>query len=155
MSDAFSHSGDKLYISTTPQNDDLTDHVSEGFPSLSYTEVKKIGSVGEYGINTNVISYDTWGRDVNLKAKGTTNAGDPAVECARDDTDAGQIAMRAAGAPTNKNSYAFKVEKQDGSIDYLRGLVMGPNSPSGRNEDFDLHVFTLGLQQAPVHIVAP
>ncbi len=148
----YSHAGAKFSISTTAQNDDLD---QAGFEALSWTEVSPVGSMGEYGINTNMLTYDTWNTLVAKKAKGITNAGDPAVEVARDDADAGQTAMRAAGAPDAFDSYAFKVEKQDGSIDYLRGLVSGPNSPSGRNEDFDLHVFTLGLQQQPVHVAAP
>lgn len=152
---AYSHSGVKFYISTTAQNDDLDDHASLGFPGLTYTEVKAVGNIGPYGIDTNVISYDTLSTAVTLKAKGITNAGDPEIECARIDDDPGQIAMRAAGAVTVRDSYAFKIEKQDGSVDYLRGLCMGPNRPSGRNEDFDLEVFTLGLNQEPLHIAAP
>ena len=152
---AYSHAGVTLHISTTAQNSDLDDHASSGFPSLTYTEVKNVGSIGEYGIDTNMISYDMLSTAVSRKAKGITNAGDPEVEVARDDTDPGQLLMRAAGAVSNHNSYAFKVVKQDGSIDYLRGLVAGPNSPSGRNEDFDLHVFALALNQEPVHVNAP
>lgn len=152
---AYSHSGVKFYISTTSQNTDLDDHASLGFPGLTYTEVKNVGSIGEYGINTNVISYDMLSTAVSRKAKGITNAGDPPIEVARDDDDAGQSAMRVAGAVAVKDSYAFKIEKQDGSIDYLRGLVMGPNRPTGRNEDFDLEVFTLGLNQEPLHVAAP
>ena len=152
MSNAFSQSGDKFFISTTAQNEDLDDHVVSGFPALAYTEVKKVGSIGEFGTNTNIITYDTLDRDVTLKAKGMTNAGDPAIECAEDLADPGQIAMRAAGASTNKNSYAFKIERADGTVEYLRGLCAGPVQPGGRNEDFRLHVFTLGLNQTSVTI---
>ncbi len=152
---AYSHSSVKLYVSTTAQNTDLDDHATLGFPGLTYTEVKNVGSIGEYGINTNVISYDMLSTTVSRKAKGITNAGDPQVEVARDDADAGQDLMRTYGAVANKNSYAFKITKQDGSVDYLRGLVMGPNRPSGRNEDFDLEVFTIACNQEPLHIAAP
>lgn len=154
MDQAFSHSGVKVYVSNTAQNSDLDDHATLGFPGLAYTEVKNVGSLGEYGINTNVISYDMLSTAVTRKAKGITNAGDPPLEVARDDTDAGQIKMRTYGAVANKNSYAFKVVKQDGAVDYLRGLVMGPNRPSGRNEDFDLEVFTIACNQEPLHIPA-
>ena len=53
------------------------------------------------------------------------------------------------------------------TVRYNRGLVTGPTIPLGRTEDFDLEVFTLGLQQrqltvdpsaagvAPVLTVAP
>lgn len=151
---AFTHSSDKFYISTTPQNTDLDDNASTGFPSLTYVEVKAVGSVGEHGLTTNIVSYDTWDRDVSLKAKGITDAGSPDVECARIPTDPGQVAMTAAGQPAVKDSYAFKIELQDGTVRYMRGLVAGPRHPSGRNEDFDLNVYTLGLQQ-PVIDVAP
>ncbi len=148
MSQIYSHAGDKFYISTTAQNADLDE---SGFDGLSFTQVGKVGSIGEFGITTNMLTYDTLDTVVAQKAKGITNAGDPPIECARDDDDAGQTAMRTAGAPTVYDSYAYKVLRQDGSIDYLRGLCTGPVSPNGRNEDFDLHMFTLGLVQAPVH----
>lgn len=154
MSEALANSGSKLYICTTPQNSDLTDHVSDGFPSLDWVQVKKVGSVTERGISTNPISYDTWDTLVSLKAKGITNAGDPTVEVAEDLTDPGQIAMRTFGVPSDPNNYAFKVERANGSIEYLRGLVAGPNIPGGRNEDFVLNVFTLMLNQPPI-VVPP
>ncbi len=155
MSEAFSNSGDKLFICVTPQPDDLDDGASTGFPSLLYVQVKKVGSAGERGISTNILTYDTWDTQVALKAKGITNAGDPQVEVAEDLTDPGQTAMRAAGDPYNKGNYAFKVERSDGSLEYWRGLVAGPNIPGGRNEDFRLNVFTIALQQAPIVVAAP
>lgn len=144
----YSHAGDQFFISSTAQNEDLTESEFDG---LTYTQVKNVGSIGEYGINTNMLSYDVYDRVVSLKAKGITNAGDPQVECARTDADPGQIAMRTAGEPDYFSAHAYKVIRQDGSIDFLRGLVAGPVSPNGRNEDFDLHRYTLGLVQAPVH----
>ena len=152
MSQANSQSGDKLFISTTVQNNDLDDHATSGFQGLTYVEVKKVGSIGEFGLATNMLTYDTLDRDVTTKAKGLTNAGDPQIECAEDLADPGQIAMRAAGAVTNKGNYAFKILRADGTIEYLRGLVADPVKPGGRNEDFRLNVFTLGLQQAAITI---
>lgn len=152
---AYTHSSDKLYISTTPQNEDLDDHAVNGFPSLVYTEVKGVGSVGELGLNTNIVSYDTWGSDVISKGKGLTDAGSADVEMLRVATDPGQIAMRAAGATTNKNNYAFKIDLQDGTTRYFRALVAGPRHPGGRNEDFDLDVYTLGANQSTLDIPAP
>lgn len=148
----YSHSGVVVAISTTAEDDDLD---QAGFEALTYTDVSNVGSIGEYGINTNMITYDTMDTLVSRKAKGITNAGDPQIEAARTDGDTGQGHLNAAGAPNYFNARAIKITKQDGSIDYLRGLVAGPNSPSGRNEDFDLHVWTLGLNQAPLHVAAP
>lgn len=150
--EAKTNAGSKLYICAVPKNTDLTE---TEFKALTFVEVKKVGSVGERGINTNIVQYDTWDTQVALKGKGITNAGDPQVEVAEDLADPGQIAMRAAGAPNVPDAYAFKVERPDGSLEFLRGLVAGPNSPGGRNEDFVLNTYTLALNQAPIRVAAP
>lgn len=148
MAQVYSSAGNKLFVSTTVQNSDLD---LAGFQGLAYVEVGSVGSVGAYGIDTNILTYDMLSTVVANKAKGITNAGDPEIEMARDDTDAGQIALRTIGAPDYYDAHAYYYVRQDGSIDYLRGLCAGPNQPNGRNEDFDLLLFTLALVQQPVH----
>lgn len=150
--EAKTNAGSKLSICVLPQNEDLT---ATEFAALTFVQVKKVGSIGERGINTNVVQYDTLDTLVALKGKGITNAGDPQIEVAEDLADPGQVAMRAAGAPDVPDTYAFKIERADGSIEYLRGLVTGPNVPGGRNEDFILNTYTLGLNQVPVVVAAP
>ncbi|MCC4588763.1 hypothetical protein LL962_16920 [Xanthomonas sp. NCPPB 1067] len=152
MAEAQTNSGSKLYICATPQNSDLT---KTQFEALTFVQVKKVGSVGERGLTTNIVTYDTWDTAVSLKGKGISNAGDPEVEMARDLADPGQIAMRAAGQPTVTSAYALKVERPSGEIEYLRGLVTGPRTPGGRNEDFVLHVYSLALNQVPIEVPAP
>lgn len=152
------NAGRKLYICTTPQPTALD---AAGYAALTWVLVAGVGSVGETGSKTNILSYGTWDDDVVRKAKGLTDAGSPEIEVARDPEDAGQNALRAA-ALTNLN-YAFRVDGNDkpntnvGSkptIRYNRGLVSGPTQPNGRNEDFDIEVFMLGLQQLQI-TVAP
>jgi hypothetical protein len=142
----------KLYVCATPQFNDLD---ATAFGGLTWVEVKGVGSHGEVGTTTNILTYNTWDTDVVQKAKGTSNAGDPQIELARIPTDPGQDILRDAAA-TNFN-YAFKIERNDKpsldgtpTIIYNRGLVTGPKRPLGRNEDFDLEVFTLGLNQREV-----
>lgn len=151
---ANTHAGATFWVCATPQPVDLD---AAGFAALTWVQVKAVGSHGETGPNTNILTYDTWDTSVVQKAKGITNAGDPQVELARLPDDPGQVILRAA-ALTNFN-YAFKIEHNDkpnalaGSKPttvYNRGLVTGPVRPRGRNEDFDLERFTLGLQQLEV-----
>ena len=151
---ANTNAGSKLYICATPQPDDLD---QAGFEALTWVEIGKVGSAGDAGVTTNILSYDTWGTDVTQKAKGISNAGDPDIEVARDPSDAGQDILRTA-ARTNFN-YAFKETRNDAPNDdagstpttyYNRGLVSGPRRPRGRNEDCDLEVYTLGLQQLEI-----
>ncbi len=142
----------KVYVCATPQTIGI---VQADFEALLWVEVKHVGSFGETGSNTNILTYDEWGTDVIQKAKGITDAGSPEIEVARTPTDAGQLIMRAA-ALTNLN-YAIKTVKNDpvtvggvGTVIYNLGLVTGPKRPQGRNEDFDIEVFTLGLQQREI-----
>lgn len=166
---ANANAGSKLYVCATAQNSDLE---RAGYEALTWVQVTGVGSHGEVGTTTNILTYDTWDTTVVQKAKGMKNAGDPEIELARIPTDPGQIILRAA-ANTNFN-YAFKIERNDPAVEggeptiiYNRGLVTGPRRPMGRNEDFDLEIFTLALNQvelvvdptaggnAPVNTVIP
>lgn len=149
---AQTHKNYKVYICTTPQPSPLNQGEYEG---LDWVEIGNVGAVGETGMQTNIVSYDELATEVTMKAKGISNAGDPTIECARNPTDVGQIALRAAAA-TNF-IYAIKFEANDApsvgytsSVYYNRGLVAGPTRPGGRNEDFQLEVYTLGLVQREI-----
>ncbi|MCO6050840.1 hypothetical protein NGM99_13735 [Mesorhizobium sp. RP14(2022)] len=159
---ANTNKGRKVYIACTvaggaipaPQAADLTE---VAYKALLWTEVKNVGMVGDRGTDTNVVSYDELATEVTQKQKGISNAGDPEVECARNPTDPGQQAMRAAAQ--TKFYYAFKVEDADApdatktnTLYFNRGLVTGPRRPGGRNEDFILEVFTLGLVQKEITV---
>ena len=150
-------SGAKLYICATAQNSDLNE---AAFEALTYVQIKGVGSHGETGTNTNVVSYDTWDTEFVQKAKGTSNAGDPEVELARIPADAGQVILRTAGDHFNKNNYAFKIELNDApsggtpTTIFNRGMVAGPRIPFGRNEDFITEVYTLALQQQQIIVDA-
>lgn len=147
------NSGAKAFICVTPQPTDL---LSAAFAALVYVEIKGVGDFSEIGVSSNMLTYDTWGDDVVRKEKGMSDAGSPTLEVLRIPTDPGQIAIR--NAAKTKSNYAFKIVRNDGvttgTTVYNRGLVAGPSRPQGRNEDFDLEVFTMGFQQLEV-IVEP
>jgi len=153
---ANANAGGIVSVAAAPAPADLD---AAAFALLTWVEVKQVGNHGETGSSTNILTYDTWGTDVIQKAKGMTDAGSPEIEVARLVTDAGQVILRAA-ALTNFN-YAVKLEKNDmpsggstNTIIYNRGIITGPTRPNGRNEDFDLEVFTLGLNQREVIVDA-
>ena len=159
MSGALTQAGAKFYIAVDDVSGDAevhnTDLTVAEYDGLTWLEVKGVGSVGQTGTDTNVVSYDELATEVTQKGKGISNAGDPVVECRRIGADEGQIEMRAA--TETKFSYAFKYELDDtptgganGTTFYNRGLVMGPTRPNGGNEDFDLEVYTLGLNQKEI-----
>jgi hypothetical protein len=148
---ANSNASSKIYVCATAQDSTLA---QVDYEALTWVEVGGVGSRGEMGKSTNILSYDTWGDAVVLKAKGMTDAGSVDLEVARDYDDAGQVILRTASS-VNQN-YAFKelrndgIDGNDGTIIYNRGLVTGPRRPGGRNEDFDLEIFTLAFQQLEI-----
>lgn len=150
------NAGSKLYVCATAQPDELD---QAEFAALIWVLVGGVGSVGETGSSQNILNYETWDDEVVQKAKGLTDAGSPEIEVARDPNDAGQDILRTAAA-TNLY-YAFKIEGTDvpdanpsstPTIRYNRGLIVGPREPNGRNEDFDLEIFTLGLVQKQIKV---
>tara|TARA_Y100001973_G_scaffold106528_2_gene185032 strand:+ start:6270 stop:6755 length:486 start_codon:yes stop_codon:yes gene_type:complete len=159
---ALTQAGAKFYIAVDVSDDPVaqnSDLDQTGYEALTWLEVSQVGNVGETGTNTNIVSYDTLSTEVTQKGKGISNAGDPDIECARVGDDPGQIAMRAAAATTD--SYAFKYELDNmpsggsnGTIYYNRGLVTGPRHPNGGNEDFDLEIYSLGLNQKELVVEA-
>lgn len=147
--------GRKFYVSTTAEAADLN---QAGFEALTWTEVKRIVTVGETGSNTNVVPQDYWGTTVTQKQTGITNAGDPTVEVGVDLADTGQNTMRTYS--NDGNYYAFKIEDALLSGEttpvtrYNRGLVLGPVDSNGDVEGWNNQTFTLGLVQEQITVNA-
>ena len=152
---ANTNAASKIYISSVAVSNSV-DLSQADYNALTWVEIQGIGNLGETGKTTNILTYPTWDNTVTQKAKGLTDAGSPTLEVARIPTDPGQILLRAAAAVGNNNNYGFKTVRSDGAIGatgtviFNRGLVAGPTRPNGANEDFDLEVFTLGLQQEEI-----
>lgn len=151
---ADTNSGRRFFICATPQPNNLD---AAGFAALTWVEVTGIGSLGETGISTNILTYDTWDEDVIQKGKGQTDGGSPELELARKPNDAGQILLNAL-ALTPQN-YAIKTllnnaatEGGTGTVRYNRGIITGPRNPNGRNEDFEIDIFTFGLNQRQITV---
>lgn len=145
--------GRKLYICATPQPDEINE---AAYKALTWVRVKHVGSIGETGTKDNILSYDEMDSDVLPKAKGISNAGDPPIELSRNATDPGQILMREAGV--TKVVYAFKITDGDAEAGYNpttyfnRAIVGGPTKPNGRQESFNLEMYTLGCVQREITV---
>jgi len=146
------------YICVTPKPSNLT---REQFEALVWVPIAKVGSVGESGVNTNIVQYDMLAEEMTQKQKGNSDGQNTPIECARDLSDAGQQALRTAGAPLNRYNYAMKFEDNDkpsddytNTITYRRGVITGPTRAGGRSEDFITDAFMLGNNQKEI-IVAP
>lgn len=149
--------GTKVSISTAPVTLPLN---AAAFGALTFTEIKSVGNLGDYGSPANLINYNTLDTEVMSKAKGVEDAGELSIEVARIFDDPGQIAMRAAAA--TKFYYAIKIEYADApsedwsnTIMYAVGPVTGPQLLGGGTDDFIRESYSVGFTDQRPIFVAP
>jgi len=128
--------GSGIYIG--PQNsivDDLT-----AYAALSYQKIGGAGSLGDFGPNAALITFEGLDDEYVTKAKGIRNAGAMQLQVAWNPLDLGQKALIAA--ERTRFLYAFKTDAADAadandpdSLWYFKALVMsavvarsGPNN---------------------------
>lgn len=100
--------GAKIFIGpTTPAATETA------YEALSWTEIKEVESIGEFGDQASTIEFTSLGDARVRKRKGVRNAGDMTVTVANDALDPGQQAVVAAEA--TEFAYAFKVVLADGA----------------------------------------
>lgn len=147
--------GTKVYISTTAVT--LPADETE-FEALTYTEIKSVGNLGDYGAAPNIVNYNTLDTEVMSKAKGVEDAGELSIEVARIYDDPGQILVRAHAA--TKMNYAVKIEYGDapqagwsGTVMYAVGPVVGPQLLGGGTDDFIRESYTVAFtDQRPIFV---
>jgi hypothetical protein len=137
----FPVAGMKLYIGAT-MNDSATDFVEADFTGAnaspdSWVLVDGWEQMGPIGDGAADIATTLINRGRTVHQKGTADAPTMSNVFAIIAGDAGQTALIAAGQPSNKNNYTFKIlgnETGTPSKLYFLGLVMGtPEQGGGAN----------------------
>lgn len=147
-------SGSKIYIGSA--SDATTDTQGE-FELDSYLEVGEIEDLGEFGDESEEVTFTSLSDARVRKFKGPRNAGTITVVCADDPDDTGQDAMIAAEATTF--DYNFKVELNDKasgettpSTFYFRGKVMSKRLNVGNASNVVRRSFNVGVNSAIVEV---
>lgn len=127
------------------------------YGALSYTEIKEVESIGEFGDAASTITFTSLGDARVRKRKGVRDAGDLNVTCANDHLDAGQLAAIAAQA--TDFSYAIKVQLADGadandtdSVFYFRALVASARLAVGSANEMIKRNFALLIDSKIVEV---
>jgi hypothetical protein len=147
MGDIITASGTRFYIGAAATS--TIDTVEEFEATSGWVEVGLIESLGEYGDQSNDVTFAAIGDARVRHAKGARDAGTIAITCAHDPLDTGQAAMEVAEA-TN-NNYMFKVVLPDGpvgysdTIQYFRGLVMSKRLNVGTNDNVVRVNYNVGI----------
>lgn len=139
-------SGAKFFIATTtaaPAN-------LAAYQALTWTEVGEVEDLGEFGDESESITFTALSDSRTRKLKGPRDAGTMAIVVGDDMTDDGQIAMEAAEAsPLDHN---FKVLLNDAltlagdpSEHYFRGKVMSKRRNVGNASNVVRRNFSVGV----------
>ena len=147
MGDIVTATGTRIYIGTAAAS--TVDTLAEFEAISTWTEIGLVENLGEYGDQSNDVTFSALGDARVRHAKGARDAGQLQMTVGHDPLDLGQAAMEAAEA-TNDN-YAFKVVLPDGpsgysdSIEYFRGLVMSKRKNVGTNDNVIRRSFNIGI----------
>lgn len=138
MADLYPVAGCRAYIGGVHalQN---ADFVAADFAAEVWVEIDGFETMGSLSDATNMITTALINRNRDIAQKGTASNPDIAWNFAQIATDAGQIALLAAGQPSNKSNYAFRVDLNDQvgggqpSKRYFVGLVTTAEPGGGAN----------------------
>lgn len=156
--DIYATSGAKFYVGQ-PIDTQSGDFIESDFNAMSWIEVSFLESIGAFGDEASVITFDAIGEDRTYKVKGTRNAGDLALVAAINPADPGQLLLRAAEG--GRDNYAFRVEFNDvpaggstPSYRYFVGLVTSAREQlDGANNVMKLNV-NIGINSNVVRTYA-
>lgn len=106
-----------------------------GFETLTFVEVGEVTEVPEYGPNTEVVTHQPLATGITEKYPGFTDNGSLAISMGQDFSDEGQTILLESQELANKGAvYSFKVEFNDGTIDYFTGGIFSyTTNPGGAN----------------------
>ncbi len=131
----------KFYIGSTFTIPNA-DVAASDFAGQSWVEIDGWQEVGAIGDNAAVVEFQLVNRGRDLKQKGTANAGSMENVFAQIVDDAGQIDLRQAAQPSDKNNYAFRIQLNDTpagggtpSYRYFAGIVMSFEEAGGGAND--------------------
>lgn len=146
--------GVQIYIGSSIEAENLSQFLTE-----SWVEIGEVEDLGEFGDNSEQVTFASLADSRLRKLKGIRDAGDLALVVGADDTDVGQDALIAAEATTF--NYNFKVVLNDAatlggtpSEHYFYARVMGKRLTVGAANNVVRRNFTLGINSAVTSVDA-
>lgn len=151
-----SASGSKFYIDL----DTVTEPANQAaYEALTYTEVGVVEDLGEFGDESEAITFTSLSDNRVQKLKGPRDAGTFTVVVGQDPTDAGQDVMVSAEATIF--DYAMYVELNDklnptgeNSKFYFMGKVMGKRINVGNATNVVRRNFVVGINSSIIEVEA-
>lgn len=136
--------GTKLYIGT-----------SETIASPDdYLEIGDIKNLGDLSSQFNEIVIESLGSGYSYSVKGTQQYPNVQLVLNRNDSDTGQLALKAASAAARGTLYNFKILETDGGIAVWKGEVFGYGTSYGGVNDVRLVKTSISVRPSTITITA-
>jgi hypothetical protein len=120
------------------------------FKALTWVEIGEVEDGGEFGDESNEVTFQSLSDGRVRHLKGARDAGTLELVVGDDPLDVGQVALRAA--EQTKFLYNFKIEYEDApsadfsnSVDYFRGLVMSFRKNVGEGDNVMRRTANIGI----------
>lgn len=143
-------SGTKFYIKPGGVTKAQADTLAEFQAMTGWIEVSEVESLGEFGDESNDVTFSAIGDARVRHLKGARDAGSMAITVGRDPLDLGQLAMIAA--EKTKFEHAIKIVAADAptedytnSVYFFRGLVNSRKENYGENDNVVRITFNVGV----------
>lgn len=145
--------GVQFFIGTTAAAESLSQFLED-----TYTEVGEVEDLGEFGDESEEVTFGSLANARLQKLKGIRDAGTLALICGNDESDTGQDAMITAEAE-DVLDFNFKVILNDKvtlggtpSEHYFRGKVMSKRLGVGTVNNVTRRTFNIGVNSAVTSI---
>ena len=103
-----------------------------GYEALTFVAVGEVIDLPEYGPNVQVVESNPLATGITEKFKGFINFGSQSMGLEFDAQDAGQIILAAGVEGATKNlQHSFKIEYQDGSVDFYSARIFSYTKAPG------------------------
>ena len=119
--------GTKIYIGNTSSSISPDD--------TNFVEIGDVNNLGDLSLQFAQVRIESIGSGYSYSLKGTQEAPNLDLLLNRNDSDAGQIALKNASAATRGTLYNFKIVETDGGTAYWRGEVFGYGTSYGSVND--------------------
>lgn len=143
---ALTNKGGKLYISDQPVDCDLT--LSE-LAVLDYVFVPGVGSIGDTGIEQDVVTYPVYGSGLTPQGKGDAVARNWDIEVLDAPSQARDI-LDEASAIGNDDSYATRIEWPNGDVEFSIVQVASRTAVKGADSGVRVLRYTMVPSFVPI-----
>lgn len=141
--------GSRIFIGPVTTADDVT-----AYAALAWTEIGEVEDLGEFGDQSNSVTFTALANARVRKMKGTKDAGDLTLTVGFDAGDAGQLALIAAEADSSPDDYGIKVQLNDSAatltVAYFRGKVMSYRLQPGNADNVVRASVSIGINSAVI-----